>query len=584
MVFQNEDKRHVYTRACFVFLTLFFSCSGTAVVREVPIISPRPQAVPEQPFQQPRPRESSGGVSSDIRALCDQGSPRSLHEALGLLQADNIRESEFGRVMNAVAVTLLKEVYDERLPSPDSPKNHTYSRIISEAERGIYREPPSASTNYLEHILPFLALLDDTTQSRLTAALPDLEKARRLNSKGVLAPYFEGLAAEKMRRLDQALVLYRAALDLASDCYPAAFGMARIMEEQGRNAEAVQLLAALNESCPGSVVIKRELGAIYIRERNWADAARVIDEALELAPDTPLLVLARAQVLFETGQFVQTQVVLDKFAAENPENRDYLLLRARLQNEGFKNRENALNILRPVNKQNPSDFSVALYLTRLLLESANGSEQAEGRTMLQALMRPLREGEDIPIDVILLASEDAVRRSEWQQAAKYQDRILSERRTPAALVNAFRVEQGLGNGNAAFALALELTQNYPDYEEGAAVYAEALIDGGRHGEALRLINARIAALGPGAYKSRYYYLRGSLSGDFNSAVSDFRSALFENPRNLDALKGLVEIYHKRGDERHAVYYLRQAIAIDPKDLVLLQYQKEYEPASPASGF
>jgi tetratricopeptide (TPR) repeat protein len=495
---------------------------------------------------------------------------------MDLLQADSIRESEFGRVMNAVAITLLQKVYDERQPSPDPPRNHLYSRIISEAERGIYKEPPESSSSYLEHILPFLALLDDTAQSRFAAALPDLEKARQLNPQGVLATYFKGLAAEKMRRRDEALVLYRAALDFAADCYPAAFGIARIMEEQGRNAEAVELLAGLRESYPDNVIIKREFARLLIRERDWAGAARVVEEALELAPDAPELVLLRARVLFETGQFVQTQAVLDKFAAENPENRDYLLLRARLQNEGFKNRENALNILRPINKQNPADFSVALYVTRLLLESANGTEQSEGRTMLQTLMRPLSGGENIPIAVILLASEDAVRRSDWQEAAKYQDRILSERRTPAALVNAFRIEQGLGNRNAAFDFARELTQNYPDYEEGMAVYAEALIDSGRHGEALRLISARISALGGGAYKSRYYYLRGIIRGDFDSAVSDFRAALFENPRNLDALKGLVELYHKRGDERHAVYYLRQAIAIAPKDPVLLQYQNEYE--------
>jgi predicted Zn-dependent protease len=324
------------------------------------------------------------------------------------------------------------------------------------------------------------------------------------------------------------------------------------------------------------MIIKRELGRAYINEHDWIDAGRVINEALVLNQQRPELTLMQAQVLFETGQFVQTQAVLDKFAAENPENRDYLFLRARLQNEGIKNRQNSINILRPINKQNPTDFPVALYMARLLIESDNTSEQAEGRKMLQALMHPLRSGEDIPIDVILLASEDAVRRSDWQEAAKYQDRILSEYKTPVVLVNSFRIEQGLGNINKAFELAQELMQKYTDYEEGRMVYAEALIDSGRHGEALRLIDTRIAALGSGADKSRYYYLRGLLKGDFDSAVSDFRASLFENPRNLDALKALVELYHKHSDERHTVYYLRQALAIDPKDPMLLQYQKEYE--------
>jgi tetratricopeptide (TPR) repeat protein len=560
-------------------LMLFFSCSGTGQVREVsiPVERPRQEIKPVQPFQQPKPKENSGGgIAANIRSLCDKGSFSALHEAITLIYQDNINESEFGRVMNAVAVTFLEKVYDDPSPAPDPPKNHLYSKILSEAARGIYREPPPDSTDYLENVLPFLALLNNTAQSRFAAARPHLERARRLDQNGVLAPYFLGFAAERMERWDEALDMYRTALSLAPDCYPAAFGMAGILQNRGQNAEAITLLAGLGESYPDNIVIKRRLASAYLRENDWANAGRIIDEALEKKPQDPSLVLMRARVLFETGQFVQTQAILDRFAAENPENRDYLLLRARLQNEGFRNRENAVSILRPLYKLNSGDFAVSLYLTRLLLESDNEAERNEGGKMLQTLMRPLRAGEDIPVAVIQLASEDAVRRGDWEEAHKYQDRILSERRSPAALVNAFKIEQALGNRSAELALAQELTNNYPDNEDGRIAYIEALIDSGRHGEALRLIDARLVTLGAGAYKSRYYYLRGTLRGEFDAAVSDFRSSLFENPRNLDTLKALIGLYHKHSDERHAVYYLRQALAIAPKDQTLLQYQKEYE--------
>ncbi|MDR2795308.1 MAG: tetratricopeptide repeat protein [Spirochaetaceae bacterium] len=559
-------------------LLLFFSCSGAAQVREVTIDIPRPEAKPLQPFQQPRTRENSGGgIAANIRTLCDEGSFSALRKAVALLYQDNINESEFGRVMNAVAVTLLEKVYnDEPGIAPDPPKNHLYSKILNEAARGIYREPPPASEDYLENVLPFLALLDNTAQSRFIAARPDLERARRLNPNGVLAAYFLGFAAERTERWDNALDMYNSALAIAPDCYPAAFGVARIFQNRGKNADAIKLLVDLSKMYPDNIVIKSRLAGAYFRENDWKGAEQVIDAALEKKPQDPALILMRARVLFENGQFVQTQVILDKFAAENPENRDYLLLRARLQNEGFRNRENAANILRPLYRLNPDDFQTALYLTRLLLESDNEAEKAEGGRMLQALMRPLRTGEDIPIAVIMLASEDAARRGDWEEARKYQDRILLERKSPAALVNAFKVEQGLGNRSAALALAQELIQDYPDNEDGRAAYIEALIDSGRHGEALRLIDARIAALGPGAYKSRYYYLRGMLRGEFDAAIADFRASLFENPRNLVTLKAIIGLYHKRGDERHTVYYLRQALAIAPKDPALLQYQKEYE--------
>ena len=543
----------------------------------IPVDRPPPEAKPNQPFRETKPKEiSGGGIAASIRSLCDRGSFSALHEAVTLIHENNINESEFGRVMNAVAVTLLEKVYSEPGPAPDPPKNHAYSKILSEADRGIYREPPPSSVDYLENTLPFLALLDNTAQSRFAAALPHLEKARQINPDGVLAPYFLGFAAERMERWDEALSMYRTAMTLSPDCYPAAFGVAGIMQNRGQNSEAIALLSDFAERRPDNIVIKQRLASAYFRENDWASAAGVIDQALKKNPQDPSLSLMRARVLFENGQFIQTQAILDRFVAENPENRDYLLLRARLQSEGFKNRENAVSILRPLYKLNTGDFPIALYLTRLLLESDNAAERTDGEKMLQTLMRPLRAGESIPISVIMLASEDAVRRGDWEEARKYQDRILEERRSPATLLNAFKVEQGLGNRNAEFELARELTQNYPDNEDGRTAYVEALIDSGRHGEALRLIDARVAALGAGAYKSRYFYLRGALRGEFDAAVSDFRSSLFENPRNLDALKALIGLYRKHSDDRHAVYYLRQALSIAPKDPALLQYQKEYE--------
>ncbi|MDR0409714.1 MAG: tetratricopeptide repeat protein [Spirochaetaceae bacterium] len=561
---------------CCLF-PLFYSCAGSVQVREIPINRPRPEAKPEQPLRQPHQPESPGSVASVIYALCGEGSPSALFEALNLLPENNIEESEFGRMMSAVAVTLLTKVYeiDAGLPRPDPPKNHIYSRILAEAERGIYRAPPPDSSDYLEHILPFIALLNDTGQSRFSGALVDLEKAQRLNPAGTLALYFAGLALERTGKAGEALARYEAAQALAPDCYPAVFGVARVLREQGQEAEAARVLDALNSRYPSNVVIMRRLAASYLRQNDWDKARQIIDEAMEIKPEDPDLNLMLARTMFEEGQYVQTQAVLDKYAASNMGNRHYTLLRARLWGEGFKNRENAINILNPLYKANPDDFPVALYMTELLIKSDNEDELARGRRLLKKLLRPAENGEEVPLEAIILASEDAVSRADWEEAAEYQERILSEQRTPANLVNAFKVAQGAGNRRAALSLAEELIRDYPDYEEGRVSYAEALIDSGRHAEAQRLIDARLTAISSTLFKSRYYYLRALLRGSFDAAVSDFRSSLFENPRNIDALKALVALYHRRGDERHVVYYLRQALALSPKDAELLEYQKDY---------
>jgi Tfp pilus assembly protein PilF len=540
---------------------------------------PRPEPkLPPPPFQSTGSNDSSIGIAGRIRALADNGSLAALHEALDLLKEKTIAESEFGRLMTAVVVELLVRVYGESrkgLPDADPPRVHAYSTILSEANRGIYHEVPAASKDYLEHILPFLALLNDNTPSRFGAAIQDLENARRIGGRGVLAVYFLGFAHEHLAQFSEALDSDRAALDLADDCYPAAFGIVRIMQKEGETDGAIKLLAGLSDRYPASIPIKRQLVLVYFGENDWDSAEGIIAQARAINRQDPDLILLEARVQIENKKYAAAQSLLDAYAAGNPETRDYSFLRALLQNEGFKNSVSAIKILTPLQKMNGGDLEITLYLTRLLLESDKAPEQAEGRVLLKKTIASYENGAAVPAAVLLLASEDAVRRADWQEAESYQDRILAERRTTRVLLNAFYVEQGLGNKGAALSFARELRERYPDFEEGNIAYAEALIGSGRHSEAQSIINARIAALGSGAFKSRYYYLR-SLTDNPDAAISDLRSSLFENPRNLESLKALFETYHKRGDERHAAYYWRQAFALAPDDPLVLQYRDEYQ--------
>jgi Tfp pilus assembly protein PilF len=59
-------------------------------------------------------------------------------------------------------------------------------------------------------------------------------------------------------------------------------------------------------------------------------------------------------------------------------------------------------------------------------------------------------------------------------------------------------------------------------------------------------------------------------------MNDLHSSLFEDPRNFNALTAMFEIYHRRRDERRALYYLKQALAIAPEDPQLKRYEAEYE--------
>jgi tetratricopeptide (TPR) repeat protein len=539
----------------------------------------------ETPLQNPggsteaAPRPSGGSLTDEIRGLTETGILSSLLRALDLIRGRDLGNTEYGRVMNAVNVTLIRHIYSDltvSLPVPDLPQAHLYARILREAERGNYTPPPSNSTDYLEHVLPFLAVFPEagdrgSSGERLRSALPDLQKAESLNKSAVLAPYFLGLVYEKTGRLADASAAYSRAYDISRECYPAALGLARVLNLSGKKQEAQQMLSDLVIRYPDNMAVKRQLAIAYYQNQDWSRAEPAIAEILQRDSRDGEFILMRAHIFVEQGLFLQAQTPLDLYSSINPNNPLYLFLRARVQAEGYRNRDAALNYLRSILRGFPGDEEVSVYAARLLLESARPEDQAEGRELLRRLL-----GSGAPsAPVQALGLQDAIRREDWREAQGYLARLLEDRRSSQDLLDAYTVERGLGNNARALSYARELYERDSSSDEGIAAYISALIDTGRQEEAGRMIESRLSVAPGGGVKSRYYYLRSRIRTGEESVMNDLRSSLFEDPRNISALIAMFEIYHRRRDERRAVYYLKQALALAPNNPQLRRYETEY---------
>jgi Tfp pilus assembly protein PilF len=227
--------------------------------------------------------------------------------------------------------------------------------------------------------------------------------------------------------------------------------------------------------------------------------------------------------------------------------------------------------LQPLYRSQSDNIEIAVYLASLLLESSRAEDTAEGRVLLNRLL----ESSPAKPEVLSLAAADSIRGENWQEAKSYMDRLLTGRREQKDLLNAWKVERAMGNFAAALSHARELYNRSQPSAEEAAAYITSLIDTGRQADAGKIIDERIATIPSGPDKSRYYYLRSRLRTNEEAVLNDLRSALFEDPRNLDALIAIFEIYHRKKDERRAVYYLRQALAIAPNTPQLNRYKTEY---------
>lgn len=562
----------------FGIFFLFFvpSCKGEPDVTETPLTNVQPS----ESVTQTEPKPQVVSVAEEIRSLVEIGSPASLTKALETIRSRNVAASDYGRAMSAVAVTFMKNLYPDvraNLPMADPPQTYNYTRIMREAQTGTYTAPNETSADYLEYVLPFLAFLNENNPEKLLAAVPDLKKAESLNAASVLAPYFLGVVYERNGDLSNASLQYTKAYNLSRDMYPAVLGLANIQSRSGNFQEVINIISDLVIQYPDNLGVKRQLAIAYYNNKDWSRAESAVAEILQQNPRDGEFLLMRARILLEEGQYQQAQGPLDVYAAIDSTNRQYLFLRARVQAEGYRNPDAALNYLRSILRTNPNDEEVAIYAARLLLRSPRSESQEEGRNILERYINTASPS----AGVRELAVEDAIRREAWNDAQSFLAPLLRDRRSSQDLLNAYTIQRRLGNNASALASAREVYEREPANEDAVFAYVSALIDTGRTSEAGGIIDSKLNSLPGGVLRSRYYYLRSRLRSGEEAVTSDLRSSLFEDPRNLEALIAMFEMYHRQRDERRAVYYLKQALAIAPDNPQIMRYQTEY--ASALSG-
>ena len=574
--------------ALFPIILLLISCqTGGGAETPLPFEVPADQRTEVSP----PPATGSGGVVDEIRFYTERATPSALINALDIIDNLDLGSTDFGRVMTAVNVTLLQTLYPgvlDQLPAMDPPLIHSYSQILRDVEIGVYTTPHINSTDFLEHVLPFLSLYSLSGRRILlredySASLSHLERAARLNSESVLPYYFLGIAYERSGRLGDALRQFNLTWEMFGESYPAALGIVRVMEAQGRQEEAMGFLSELALRFPDNLQIKRLLAMAYYRSGDWFRAATVAEEILSTDSADGEFILVLAHCLVEQGRLLEAQVPLDRYTSIDPNNRLYHFLRARVQAEAFNNRDAALNHLRAIIRTYPADrvpagseaelyYATLVYATRLLLESPRPGDQAEGRAFLDRLLAvPF-----LSLEATGLVLEDLVRQEAWEEARVYLPRLLAERRSSRDLLAAYAVERGLGNVSSAFSFAQELFVRDRLNEDGRLAYISALIDVGRREEAAGMIESSLNTVPRGELRSRYYYLRSRIRASEAMAMEDLHSSLFEDPRNLQALIALFEIHHSRGDEMRALFHLRQALALAQNNLRLKAYQAEYD--------
>jgi tetratricopeptide (TPR) repeat protein len=231
--------------------------------------------------------------------------------------------------------------------------------------------------------------------------------------------------------------------------------------------------------------------------------------------------------------------------------------------------------LRAILAANPHDVEAQIYLTRLLLGSDQTVFKTEGRQILAELL-----AEPSPhAEVLQLALEDAIAREAWAEADEYLMETLKESPSLSGFKNALLVKKGLGDHAAAIDFARSAAAAFPDDENTRLDLIGMLVESGNRAEreeGRAMIETALTTLTTAAARSRAHYYRSRLRTNDETAVNDLRTGLLEDPRNVDALLGLIAIYDKRKDTRRVTFYLQQASVLAPDNPEVARLRLLYE--------
>ncbi len=195
-------------------------------------------------------------------------------------------------------------------------------------------------------------------------------------SRSVQARIGIGMATdiEKVQLLPAKVVIQQP--DSGEEVVREMFATGVELAQAGQLDEAAAVFEEINQAHPGILEVNRNLGFIYVQQKDWAKAEASFSAALELRPGDPDFVAALVKIYEESGQEEKARELIGRAASENPEdgtaqfNQGIFLLK-----EGRN--EEAMGAFEAALAADPPAFEAHYYLGTLLVGQGKVPEATE---------------------------------------------------------------------------------------------------------------------------------------------------------------------------------------------------------------
>jgi tetratricopeptide (TPR) repeat protein len=503
------------------------------------------------------PQKKAAVLAQALR-LIEIASPAALTQAAGVLASQEVAGLPNTEELASLGDALFKQLYPE----------------LNDPFPAGTRAPSGGGTtasDFFAKIIPAMTLifsagpLDAAHAADLEAGLAS---ADGLNPSSVLPPFLRGLLLERESgaKAAAARAQYEEALRRSPSFYPAAGKIVDSSISAGTAARELPRLEQLASSLPTaplrfSALARAALGA--------GQAQRAADTAAQgqlAAPEDPGFIFLRAMAFEALGDWYQSLWLLDTVLRLHPDYGAAALMKARLLYDRQHDSEAAIAILLDAEKRFPTDASFPELRGRILLETARNDEG------VAALNRALSiEPGRIPSLTLLL--KQAVQTRSWTQASSLLAQIPEQSRTPEHLRMGWQTASGMGDQTLAVTYAQALARVTPGAEP-LVLEARSMVAAGRGSEAMQVVTQAMTVADTPSLRGQLYVIRSTAGS--TDPLRDLRSALLEDPDNVEALIAISDILARQQDYRKAMEYAKRAAGLSPENPGIRQKAADLE--------
>ncbi|MBQ0051411.1 MAG: hypothetical protein KBT11_05035 [Treponema sp.] len=512
-------------------------------------------------------------IDNEILNNVKMGSPESLRLAINALKKAEQTEAE--SVLYNVAVSIMKICWRSVQISENATtagKTDSYNSAIESAKQGIY-DFNSGNVDFLTNALPSLVLaVSESRDDYYEASELALKKCLDEKDDSVFVNYLLSILSRRQKKNDDALGYLQLALTNAPGCYEIEFALAEVNYSLKNYDFALKTGEKLLAQNPLNKSMLKLCAYASFESGMLDKSEQYVNRVLQTEPENSTFMLFRTKILITRGEYIRAASLLDAYSRIDTTSRDYLYLRFKIQKEWNKNISAATATIEKALVLYPDDVEIIIAAAGMASENNVSINGWSGDELADQIL----EKDSGNYEAKKIKIQSMVQKKSWQEAYKASQSLVNQPGSQEdALLTHIKICLSAGRKEEAWKLASDLYARKPKDENALQSYIEVLVSTSRKNEASKMI-AQLLPSSSAKMKSFLYYEKSYLSSDEAAVLADLRSSLTANPRNKDALFRLYSIYFNKKEYKKAQYYLKQVVALSPKDESLLKLNQQLE--------